>query len=67
MIVAEPNEFAWPALNPPSAIFNAPEKVLLPLLQKAYQTQGTSSVPNGPMPPSSADAQDTKPVVEDLD
>ena len=43
------------------------EKVLLPLLQKAYQTQGTSSVPNGPMPPSSADAQDTKPVVEDLD
>ena len=43
------------------------EKVLLPLLQKAYQTQGTSSVPNGPMPPSSSDAQDTKPVVEDLD
>ena len=31
VIVAEPNEFAWPALNPPSAIFNAPEKVLLPL------------------------------------
>ena len=29
--VADPNEFAWPALNPPSAIFNVPAKVLLPL------------------------------------